>query len=74
MKQKATNDCFPIVLRLPRATVEQIDIVARISNLSRSSWLRNGLQLALNYAMEHHVPILLQPDVQAVLHPTGELR
>jgi hypothetical protein len=73
MNQKSIND-FDIVLRLPKATVEKIDTVARISNLSRSSWLRNGLQLALNYAMEHHVPILLQPDVKAALNPTGESR
>lgn len=73
MNQKSTND-FHIILRLPKTTVEMIDSVAKASNQSRSSWVRRSLQLALNYAMEHQLPILLQPDVQSILNPTGESR
>lgn len=70
MNQKSTND-FHIVLRLPKATVQLIDSVARASSQSRSSWVRRSLQLALSYAIEHQMPILRQPDVQAILNPDG---
>lgn len=71
MSTKSADKCH-LVLRLPKATVELIDTVARAANLSRSRWLRIGIQRALSYSIEHELPVLQQ--VQAVLNPSGEPR
>ena len=63
-----------LVLRIPKATVELIDTVARASNLTRSAWIRRSLQRSLAYALDCELPVLQQADVQAALNPNGEVR
>ena len=64
---KRNPESFPLVLRLPKNTVESIDAVAAACRMTRSSWIRKSIQRNLQFAITHELPVIQTPEVQAVL-------
>jgi hypothetical protein len=66
MKQRH-QDLAPIVLRLRRDDVRRIDEIAAACRMTRTGWIRRSLARCASYAMNHELPVIQTPEVQAVL-------
>lgn len=58
-----------LTLRLERAVVDEIDLVATAMRMCRTTWIRRAIKRNLAFAKAHELPLLQQADIQAVLMP-----
>lgn len=58
---------FSLVLRLPEATVRELDEVAAKLRLSRSAVIRKSISRNLGFTRTHELPLVDTPEIQEVL-------
>jgi hypothetical protein len=58
-----------LTLRLQKKMIMDIDSVSRDCRMNRTQWIRRALARNLAYSIEHELPILDDPKIQAVLTP-----
>jgi hypothetical protein len=64
-----TPETSPLTLRLEKAVIAEIDLVASAMRMCRTTFIRRAIKRNLAYAKEHELPLIQQPDIQAVLMP-----
>ena len=61
------QDLAHIVLRLRKDDVQRIDEIAAACRMTRTGWIRRSLGRCVAYAVDHELPVIQTPEVQAVL-------
>jgi hypothetical protein len=65
--EKRNPDLFSLVLRLPEATLHQVDEVAAACRMTRSAYIRKSISRNLAFTRTHELPLLQSPELQEAL-------
>lgn len=65
--EKRNPDLFSLILRIPEATLRQLDEVAAKVRLSRSAFIRKSIARNLAFTRTHEQPLVDRPEIRDAL-------
>jgi hypothetical protein len=65
--EQRNSESFPLVLRLPKSILQEVDQVSTACRMTRTAWIRKSIARNLAFTRTHELPLVETPEIREVL-------